>query len=37
MYASQKPSKKGRPRSTGIAEIIDKTAYVCIAKAIQKR
>jgi hypothetical protein len=28
VYASQKPSNKGRPRSSGIAEIIDKTTFV---------
>ena len=29
VYASQKPSHRGRPRSTSIAEIIDKIVYVC--------
>lgn len=28
VYASQKPPNRGRPRSTSIAEIIDKTIYV---------
>ena len=29
VYAAQKPSTRGRPRSTSIAEIIDKIVYVC--------